>query len=66
MEELLIPLEEEQDAATTIAYANDVMTIVQGNPKLATETNTNSIMRLLTMWCNKIKLEISAEKYSLM
>lgn len=53
--EKLTPLHEHENTATSIAYVDDIMVLIQD-----IETKTISVMKMLTIWCNRVKLKISA------
>lgn len=68
MEELLDTLHTNNDVKTTVAYADDLLIVVEGTSRREIETKSNNILRDLNQWCKKQKLTVSQKKttYALM
>ncbi|KAF2887598.1 hypothetical protein ILUMI_18575 [Ignelater luminosus] len=62
MEELLLSLDDNENAADTIAYADDIMLVIQGNSRTELQRKTNDVLNHVMSWCDLVKLKISAEK----
>lgn len=68
MEDLLDKLQRNDNVKETVAYADDLLLIIEGNTRLSIETKTNQALHQLQNWCKKNKLNISETKttYSIM
>lgn len=68
MEELLETLDRNLDVLATVAYADDLLLIIEGNSRQEMERKTNNVLIQLNQWCTNNKLTISKKKttYALM
>lgn len=62
IEELLEELEEEEVVTGTVAYADDLLVLIEGNSRREIERKSTVMMELLKRWCDKVKLCVSPEK----
>lgn len=45
-----------------VPHADDILLLIEENFRLDIEIKANDAMSLLTIWCKRVKLQISAEK----
>lgn len=53
-------LHKEENGASTIAWGDDIMILIQEHSRFVTETKNNTVMRMPTTWYNHVKLKISS------
>ena len=51
-----------EDCVETIAYADDLACVIGGDSRAALETSAQKAIEILSKWCDKYKLKISAPK----
>jgi Reverse transcriptase (RNA-dependent DNA polymerase). len=52
----------ENDDIYTIAFADDLLIIINGNSRNEIETKANRALQLITDWCKEHKLTVSINK----
>ncbi|KAG5861191.1 hypothetical protein JTB14_019698 [Gonioctena quinquepunctata] len=62
LEELLEQLSMAVDALGTVAYADDLLILVEAESRRELERKGDNVLNIVHRWCGKVKLNISIEK----
>ncbi|KAG5869291.1 hypothetical protein JTB14_028630 [Gonioctena quinquepunctata] len=62
LEELLEQLSMAVEALGTVAYADDLLILVEAESRRELERKGDNVLDIVHMWCGKVKLKISVEK----
>ena len=66
LEPCLYKLQDKKEVRGVVAYADDILIIIEGDSRRELENKSNSVIEVLNSWCNENKLKISTEKTTYM